>query len=140
MNNVHRQRSMGVADMTLFTVSAIVILDTVAASAAIGVSSITWWFILGLFFLVPYSMINAEMASTYPEQGGIYAWIREAFGKRWGTRITWLYWVNVVLWAASVYVLFAGVFAQIFAPEMSLSTRLVLAIAVNWLVVIEELH
>ncbi len=136
MSDISRQRSLGVADMTLFTVSAILILDTVAASAAIGVASITWWFILGIFFLIPYSMINAEMATAYPEQGGIYAWVRDAFGARWGTRVTWLYWVNVVLWGASVYVLFAGVFAQIFLPDLSLTLRLALAIAVNWLVVL----
>ena len=57
------------------------------------------------------------------------------FGRRWSTRITWLYWVNVVLWGASVYVLFAGVFAQMFLPDMSLGAKLGLAIAVNWLVI-----
>ena len=81
---------MGVRDMTLFTVSAILLLDTLAASASIGVSSIFWWCVMGIFFFIPYGLISAELGTTYPEQGGLYSWIRDAFGARWGTRATWL--------------------------------------------------
>ncbi len=85
MNNtspVHHRRTMGVRDMTLFTVSAILLLDTLAASASIGVSSIFWWSLMGIVFFIPYGLISAELGTTYPEQGGIYSWIRDAFGTR----------------------------------------------------------
>ena len=134
--NHHHQRTFGVRDMTLFTVSAIVLLDTLAASASIGVSSITWWFLLGILFFIPYGLISAELGTTYPEQGGIYAWVRDAFGPRWGTRVTWLYWLNTTIWNASIFVLFAGVFAQMFFPDLSLGAKLAIAIGVNWLVVL----
>ena len=122
--------------MTLFTVSAILLLDTLAASASIGVSSITWWILLGFLFFVPYGLISAELGTTYPEQGGIYAWVRDAFGTRWGTRVTWLYWLNNVLWDASVFVLFAGVFAHMFLPDLSLGAKLAIAIGLNWAVIL----
>ncbi len=122
--------------MTLFTVSAILLLDTLAASASIGVSSITWWAILGLIFFIPYGLISSELGTTYPEQGGLYAWVRDAFGKRWGTRVTWLYWLNNVLWNASIFVLFAGVFAQMFFPDLSLMAKLGIAIGLNWVVIL----
>ncbi len=126
---------MGVRDMTLFTVSAILLLDTLAASASIGVSSIFWWTLLGIVFFVPYGLISAELGTTYPEQGGIYAWVRDTFGKRWGTRVTWFYWLNTAMWNASVLVLFAGVFAQMFAPGLSLVAKLAIAIGLNWLII-----
>ena len=126
------KRSLGVTDMTLFTVSAILLLDTLSASASIGVSSITWWVILSVFFFVPYGLISAELGTTYPEQGGIYAWVRDAFGARWGTRVTWLYWLNNVLWHASLYVLFAGIFAQMFFPDLSSGAKLVMAYAATF--------
>ena len=122
--------------MTLFTVSAILLLDTLAASAAIGVSSITWWFIFGILYLIPYAMISAELGTTYPEQGGIYAWVRDTFGARWSTRLTWLYWLNNVFWISSVLVLFSGIFAQMFYPDMSLVLRLGLSIGVTWIVIL----
>lgn len=131
----HLKRSLGVTDMTLFTVSAILLLDTLSASASIGVSSITWWVILSVLFFVPYGLISAELGTTYPEQGGIYAWVRDAFGARWGTRVTWLYWLNNVLWHASLYVLFAGIFAQMFFPDLSSGAKLAMALALTWLVI-----
>ncbi|MBT7720137.1 MAG: amino acid permease, partial [Halieaceae bacterium] len=126
---------MGVRDMTLFTVSAILLLDTLAASASIGVSSIFWWGLMGIIFFIPYGLITAELGTTYPEQGGIYSWIRDAFGTRWGTRAIWLYWLNTVLWNASIFILFTGVFSQMFFPTMSMSTQLIIAITLNWVVI-----
>jgi amino acid transporter len=132
----HHIKTLGVRDMTLFTVSAILLLDTLAASASIGVSSITWWMLLGFFFMIPYAMISAELGTTFPEQGGIYAWIRDTFGKRWSTRLSWLYWLNNVLWISSVLVLFSGIFAQMFFPDMSLAMKIGISIAVTWIVVL----
>jgi amino acid transporter len=129
-------RSLGVGDMTLFTVSAILLLDTLAASASIGVSSLFWWTLLGIVFFIPYGLISAELGTTYPEQGGIYAWVRDTFGTRWGTRVTWMYWLNTAMWNGSVLVLFSGVFAQMFFPDMSLMTRLLIAITLNWIVIL----
>jgi amino acid transporter len=67
------KKALRLGDMTLLTVSAILLLDTVAASAAIGVSSLFWWVFLGITFFIPYALMNAEMGTTYPEEGGIYA-------------------------------------------------------------------
>jgi amino acid transporter len=132
----HHVRALNARDMTLFTVSAILLLDTLAASAAIGVSSLFWWTLLGIVFFVPYGMISAELGTTYPEQGGIYAWVRDAFGTRWGTRVTWLYWLNNVLWNASVFVLFTGVSAQMFFPDLGIAARLGIALLLNWSVIL----
>ena len=95
----------------------------------------SYYVILGVLYMVPYGMISAELGTTFPEQGGIYAWIRDTYGKRWSTRLSWLYWLNNVLWLSSVLVLFAGIFAQMFAPDMGLGARLGIAIAVTWVVI-----
>jgi len=107
-------------DMTLFTVCAILVIDTLVPSAAIGPSTISWWIITLVLFFIPYGLMTAELGTTYPEQGGIYVWIKRAFGERWAARSTWLYWINVALWMPSVYVLFAGMFSQLFAPDLPL--------------------
>jgi amino acid transporter len=122
-------------DMTLFSICAIIVLDTLGASASIGTSTITWYIITLLLFFIPYGLITAELGSTYPNQGGIYVWIRRAFGEKWAARTTWYYWINVALWMPSVYVLFAGVFSQLFAPDMSLTWIIVLGIVMTWITV-----
>ena len=129
------KKSLGMMDMTLFTVSAILFLDTLASTATMGAAAITFWVVLGLIFFLPFGLLSAEMGTTYPEQGGIYAWVRDTLGKRWATRVTWLYWINLPIWAASVFVMFAGILSQLFWPGLSLGAQLVLAIAFNWVVV-----
>jgi glutamate:GABA antiporter len=122
-------------DMLLFTVCAVLIIDQLAASASIGTSAIFWWIFTLICFFIPYGMITAELASKYPEQGGIYAWVKHAFGRRWGARTSWLYWVNVALWMPSVYLLFSGMLAQILGIKIDLWTQIVLATALTWITV-----
>ena len=121
--------------MVLFTVSAILLLDTLAAAASIGSSSIFWWLFLGLVFFVPFAMICAEMGCTYPEQGGIYAWVRNAFGGRWGSRVSWGYWVNTAVWIPAIFILFAGVLRQLFFPDLSLAGQIAIGIFLLWVTV-----
>lgn len=122
-------------DMTLFTVCAILVMDTLAPSAAIGPSSISWWLITLVLFFIPYGLITAELGTTYPEQGGLYIWVKKAFGEKWAARTTWLYWINVALWMPSVYILFAGMFAQLFFPEMGLWLQILIGIIMTWITV-----
>jgi amino acid transporter len=134
MNDTHHHKKvLGVRDMVLFSVSAILLLDTLAAGASIGVQSVFWWLFLGLVFFVPYALICSEMGTAYPEQGGIYAWVRDAFGGRWASRVTWAYWVNTAVWLPAIYILFAGVFAQLFFPGLSLGMQIAIAIGLSWL-------
>jgi len=122
-------------DVTLFTVCAVLVIDQLAAAAAIGPSAIFWWVFTLVVFFVPYALISAELGAAYPEEGGIYAWVRRAFGPTWGARASWLYWINVALWMPSVYVLFAGMLAQMFAPDLPLWAKIGIGIAMSWITV-----
>ncbi len=134
MSETHQHKKvLGVRDMVLFSVSAILLLDTLAAGASIGVQSIFWWVVLGVVFFVPYALICSEMGTAYPEQGGIYAWVRDAFGGRWASRVTWAYWVNTAVWLPAIYILFAGVLSQLFMPGLSLGPQIAIAIGLSWL-------
>jgi amino acid transporter len=122
-------------DMTLFTVCAIIVIDTLAASASIGASTISWWILTLVLFFIPYGLVTAELGTTYTEQGGLYVWVKRAFGEKWAARSTWYYWINVALWMPSVYILFAGMFAQMFFPDMSLWAQIVIGVVMTWITV-----
>lgn len=134
-DHVQHKKTLRQRDMVLFTVSAILLLDTLTAAASIGASSVFWWLLLGVVFYIPFAMICAEMGCAYPEQGGIYAWIRDAFGGRWASRATWCYWVNTAVWVPAIYILFAGVFKQMFLPELSMAWQIALGVMLTWLAV-----
>ncbi|MGV3757996.1 MAG: APC family permease [Actinomycetota bacterium] len=130
-----RKRVLGKWDITLFTVSAMLVIDQLTASASIGTSVIGWWVIAFVLFLVPSAFITAELATAYPDQGGIYVWIKRAFGSRWAARTTYWYWVNVALWMPSVFLLFAGTFAELFAEDLGKWPRAAIALGLTWAVV-----
>jgi len=131
-----KKRVMGPLDVTLFTVSAILVVDQLTASASIGVAAIGWWVLTIVLFLVPSGLITAELATAYPEQGGIYAWVRRAYGRRWAARTTYWYWVNVALWMPSVYLLFTGVLVGLFWTDASVFAQSMVAIVMVWVTVL----
>jgi len=122
--------------MTLFTICGILVLDTFVAPAIIGVSSITIWIITAIFFFIPYGLIVAELGASYPEDGGIYFWIKKAFGDLVGTINGWFYWVNVAFWMPAVFVAFSTWFSMAFFPELGDWTCAFIAIALCWLIVL----
>lgn len=129
------RKALGLVDLVLFTASAIIVADTVAASAAIGVQAMGWWILSIILFFLPYGLVTAELGSAWPQEGGIYVWVREAFGPFWGTLTSWLYWINVAYWMPSVYVLFSGVLASVFWPGLGNAGQAVITVILVWLTV-----
>lgn len=133
----HAPRALRMFDMILFSVCAILLLSQVTLTAQIGPSAVVWTILMIVLFFLPYGLMTAELGSTYPDTGGIYAWIVRAFGNRWGTRVSWWYWLNVALWVPSVYLMFSVVLSEMFFPELGFWPQVGIAlalIAVNWAV------
>lgn len=118
----------------LATVCIILVGDAVAPTAAIGNSMYVWWAIMLIGFFVPYALISAELGTQYPSEGGMYTWIKKAFGKKWASRVAWFYWVNYPLWIASLADLITTMIMQMFGIEMEI--WIVLAIQVFYIVLV----
>ena len=125
-------RRLNRRDITLFTISAILTIDGLAAAAAIGVQSLTWWMLSFLCFAIPYALISTELGTRFPSQGGIAHWVKLAFGPRWAARTSWFYWINVALWMPAAFIMMAGVFSHMFWPEMPLLMQILFALAATW--------
>ena len=91
-------RALGLRDMVLFNIVAVVSLRWFATAAAAGPSSITLWVLAALFFFVPQGLAVSDLAARYPDEGGIYAWTKRAFGEGHGFLCGWCYWVNNILY------------------------------------------
>ena len=72
-------------DMTLFTVCAIIVIDTLAASATIGASTISWWILTLILFFIPYGLVTAELGTTYSSSSGfpVNPWIGRMPSRFW---------------------------------------------------------
>ncbi len=121
----------------LATVCIILVGDAVAPTAAIGNSMYIWWAIMLIGFFMPYALISAELGTQYPSEGGMYTWIKKAFGKKWASRVAWFYWVNYPLWIASLADLITTMIMQMFGIEMEM--WMVLAIQIFYIVLVTVL-
>lgn len=121
----------------LATVCIILVGDAVAPTASIGNSQYIWWIIMLIGFFVPYGLISAELGTQYPSEGGMYTWVKKAFGPKWAGRVAWYYWVNYPLWVASLADLVTTYLMQMLGFEMT--WPLILAIQLFYILLVSVL-
>src|SRR5688500_6998606 len=99
------RREMRFWDVVLFLVAAVVGLRWIATAAAAGPSSLVIWVIaFGAFFL-PLATTVIDLSRRFPEEGGLYVWVRQAFGDFAGFMAGWLYWTsNLVYLPGLLYI------------------------------------
>ncbi len=132
--NKTKKKKFKLFDAVLATVCITLVADSVAPTASIGNSQFFWWILLLVAFCLPYGLISAELGSTYPSEGGMYDWVKRAFGKKWAGRVAWNYWINFPLWIASLATAITDVVMGIFSIELSLWWLLVIQLGYTFLV------
>lgn len=103
--------------MTVMIITTVISLRGLASQAEFGIQSIFWYLLAGIVYLVPFALVCAELASTYTHSGGLYRWISEAFGTRWGWTGMYLEWQCLVIWFPAVLMFGAVSLAYIFWPQ-----------------------
>ncbi len=116
--------STGFAKLSVFSLVMITIVSVdsirnLPATALFG-SSLFFFFILAtLFFLLPCALVSAELASGDEDQGGIYAWVKAAFGPKWGFLAVWFQWIENVIWYPAILAFVAGTVGYLIAPSVA---------------------
>ena len=89
---------MGFWDILLFCIACVLGPRWIAAAARNGQSSISLWILAALLFFVPTAFVIVELATRFPEEGGLYVWTKEAFGDFHGFIAGWTYWIYTVFY------------------------------------------
>ncbi|GHU88478.1 amino acid transporter [Clostridia bacterium] len=127
-------------DCVLAVVCVVLTVESAAPAASIGNSQFFWWLLLLVCFCVPYGLISAELGTAYESEGGLCDWISRAFGRRWGSRVAWYYWVNFPLWIAAVSVLSTDNLPAIIGTELPEGVNLVIRLVFIWVLVLLSLR
>lgn len=99
MNNKSNTFKLSVFTLAVMNVAAVVSLRGLPAEAEYGISSAFYYLFAAVVFLIPTSMVAAELASLFSEkQGGVFRWVGEAFGSRLGFLAIWLQWLQNTIW------------------------------------------
>jgi glutamate:GABA antiporter len=113
------KHALTVFTLTMITVGSVDSIRNLPATALFG-SQLIAFFVLGaLCFLIPTALVSAELASGWPKQGGVYVWVKEAFGQRAGFFAIWLQWIENVIWYPTILSFVAGTVGYLIDPTLA---------------------
>ncbi len=126
--------------LATLNIVAVVSLRGLPAEAEYGLSSIFYYVFAAVFFLVPVSLVAAELATGWPEKGGVFRWVGEAFGGRWALLAMFMLFLEVTIWFPTALT-FGAVSLAYTGPDKSFDEQLsgnkvfvlVVVLAVYWL-------
>src|SRR5256886_9878982 len=88
-------RVMRVRDVDRLNISAIVGHRWLTTAASqFGLASLGLWLVAMVVFFLPSAIAVRELSDIDPGAGGIYRWVRRAFGPLHGFVAGWGYWGN----------------------------------------------
>ena len=124
------KRTLSVLSLIMINLAALGGIRTWAPMAESGLASVFFLLFGVLTFFIPVSLVTAELATTWPQSGGVYAWIKQAFGHRLGYLAIWLLWIQNMLWFPTMLSFLASSITFMFDPGLSQSKPLTFACAI----------
>jgi putative glutamate/gamma-aminobutyrate antiporter len=119
MSIITSRKTLTVFSLIMINVIAVDSLRALPINALYGFSLVFYYILGGILFFIPAALVVAELATGWPATGGMYVWLREAFGKRIGFIVIWLQWFFNIVWYPTIMSLLAATLAYIFAPELA---------------------
>lgn len=136
------KKTLGIFQIVMINIIAVDSIRALPISAQYGFSLVFYYLIGAIFFFIPSALVSAELGTGWPETGGIYVWVREAFGKKVALVTIWLNWAYNLAWYPTILALIAGTSAYIFNPEMASNKLYIVSITllVFWLATYANCH
>lgn len=109
------KQKIGAFGIAMFAVSIILSFVGMVLMAKLGSRSLFYYGIVVLFFFIPCVMVTLELAKRYPN-GGMYQWVKSAFGERWAFVSLWIQWGVVIITIPQLFTFIGGIFAYVIHP------------------------
>ncbi|MBK8048243.1 MAG: amino acid permease [Anaerolineales bacterium] len=103
--------------MAILTATAVASVRGLPAMAPYGWASIFLYVLPAIVFMVPIALVAAELASGW--KGGVFIWVKEAYGDRIGFSAIWQQWIQNVVWYPAQLAFFASALAYVFNPALA---------------------
>ena len=115
----HKKHALSIFSLTMITVGSVDSIRNLPATALFGSQLIAFFLLGAFFFLLPTALVSAELASGWSKQGGVYHWVKEAFGKKMGFLAIWLQWIENVIWYPTILSFVAGTIGYLIDPMLA---------------------
>jgi putative glutamate/gamma-aminobutyrate antiporter len=109
-----KQSVVSTFSMAMMTAAAVVSLRGLPMMAKEQLTLFVYIAFATFIFLIPAALVSAELGGAFGEKGGgVYTWVKEAFGSRWGFVAIWLQWIQNVVWYPTVLAFSAAAVAYV---------------------------
>jgi len=115
------KKTLGVFSLAMINVAAVLSIRNFPSMAIYGWTCIGWYIMGTILFLIPISLAGAELATGWPEGGGVYAWVKRAFGDKAGFVAIFCSWSNNLVWFPTVLSFIASTLAFALTPDLAAS-------------------
>ena len=113
------KKPLSMFTLAMINVIAIDSLRNLSTNATYGLAVVFFYALGALFFVIPLTLVTAELATHYPKTGGVYIWVTEAFGAQWGFVTIWLQWAYNVVWYPTILTFMATNIAYLIEPQLA---------------------
>jgi len=113
-DNPSNGQKLSVFMLAMMNVAIIMNLRGLPMMAKEGLAMIFFLLFTTIVFLLPTSLVSAELATGWPVGGGVYRWVKEAFGGRMGFVAIWIQWIQNVIWYPTILAFAAGALSYLF--------------------------
>src|SRR5271155_1699028 len=103
--------------MAMLTLGSVGDLGATPATAALGLASLVVYVLPAIVFLLPASLVSAELASGW--QGGVYNWVSEGISPRMGFVAIWCQFAQTIFYYPALLAYVASTLAYVFAPSLA---------------------
>ncbi|MCK9631246.1 MAG: APC family permease [Methanoregula sp.] len=115
------KKVLGLFALAMINVAAVLSIRNFPSMAIYGWSCIGWYILGAILFLIPISLAGAELATGWPEGGGVYAWVKQAFGEKGGFTALFCEWSNNLVWFPTVLSFIASTLAFALTPGLAVN-------------------
>ncbi len=119
MTKINIKKPLSLISLVAINVIAIDSLRGLPFSAEYGFSAVFYYLLAAITFFIPVSLVSAELATGWPETGGLYVWVREAFGNKVGFLTIWMQWFYNIAWYPTIMSFIAVSIAYMINPALS---------------------
>jgi amino acid transporter len=101
------RRELRFWDLVFINISAVAGVRWLATAAHAGSGSVFLWLLATVTFFIPSALVVSALSERFPEEGGLYIWVKNAFGNWSGFLTAWFYFASNILYFPAM--LLAGV-------------------------------
>ncbi len=122
MSSVPSKKVLSIFTLTMINIAAIASLRSLPLASSFGFSIVFIYIVMALVFLIPSALVSAELATTYHNTtGGVFKWVEEAFGPKWGFQAIWMQFIENVIWFPTGLSFVAATLAYVINPALALN-------------------